>query len=56
MEEFIKQHPSMIEDLRIAGHMLEKKRPVLAESLLQYAEDLTEMSGSNLLVNIFSKL
>lgn len=41
IEEYLIDNPSMIEDLRIASKLLEKNRPVVANALRRYAEELS---------------
>ena len=44
MRDYLNQHPSMIEDLRIAAKMVEKKSYQLAWNLRKYADELAPYS------------
>ena len=44
VEDYLNQHPSMIEDLRIVAKMVEKKAGSLAYSLRKYADELAPYS------------
>lgn len=45
LTEFVRQHPSMVEDLRIAADKLDKARPILAGALEGYADELCKFDG-----------
>ena len=46
IEEFLQQHPTMIGDLMIASTYL-TKRPIVAISLIRYAQELHEIDLAN---------
>lgn len=45
LTEFVRQHPSLVEDLRIAADKLDKARPILAGALESYADELCKFDG-----------
>lgn len=45
LSEFVRQHPSLVEDLRIAADKLAKARPILAGALKSYADELCKFDG-----------
>ena len=44
LAEYLAQHPTLIEDLRIASKLVYGKRAVLAGALISYAADFMEVS------------
>lgn len=45
LTEFVRQHPTIVEDLRIAADKLAKARPILAGALEGYADELAKYDG-----------
>lgn len=45
LTEFVRQHPTMVEDLRIAADKLAKARPIVAGALEDYADELAKCEG-----------
>ncbi len=43
LKRFVDEHPTLVEDLRVAAGLLPKyKRSILVHSLLKYADELAE--------------
>lgn len=45
LTEFVRKHPTLVEDLRIAADKLAKARPIVAGALEDYADELAKYEG-----------
>lgn len=55
IKQFITEHPTMIEDLRLAANLIERKNNIMANSLRRYADELREIDNIGGIEQVWNK-